>query len=168
MHSTVVSIVAMALVILKICMAVEEEEQVCQQPYKNKLFDYSLNKCYFTAGDSDNFIAAPLVCAGFGGVVLTISSPDDLSDLRRLYKHGPYYFMWLGATANTTFPNQFFWQNGEPVNENLWCSGHPKGDLDHLCSYYSGMPLFGSKHCIYSGNCRAKFFKHAIICEESR
>lgn len=166
MYSTVVSIVAMALVIVTICSA--DDEATCQKPFINKLNDHSLNRCYFMPGDADTFIAAPLVCAGFRGLVFTISSPADFDDLQKLYKNGAYYFLWLGATANTTFPRAFFWQTGEPVNEDLWCSGHPKGNEDHLCTYYSGMPLFGNKHCMYSGSCRASFFKQGIVCQDHR
>ena len=167
MQTAVVSIVvAMASLVILSTICLAQEESTCQQPYKKELYDKLLKKCYFPAGDSDTFIAAPLVCAGFGGLVLSISSPEDFGDLQKLYKHGPYYFLWLGATANTTFPKDFYWQNGEPVNADLWCSGHPKGDANHLCSYYSGMPMFGNKHCMYSGKCRASFFRHGIVCEE--
>ena len=167
MHRTVVvSFLFMALVILKICKA--QDESSCPEPFKNQIEDKVLNKCFYIAGQSDSYVAAPLVCSGFGGIVFTVNSAEDFAELYKIYKSGSYYYLWLGAEANASSPGSFYWQNGEPVSEDLWCRGHPKGDEDYLCTYYSGTPLFGNKNCMYSGRCHARFFRHGIVCENYR
>ena len=135
----------------------------CPEPFVSSLGEHEFDQqCYFIAGSANSFRAASVICEQRNGLVLTVSNDRELMNLPKLYKSNPNYYIWLGAVANAS--NRFHWQDGSPLNDSYWCSGHPKPD--YLCTYYTRtMPLFGgNEHCIYSGKCEASFFKHTVIC----
>ena len=136
----------------------------CPYPFTNSYNGYTFNYCYYYAGKTDSYVKAVDICQKQFSYLVMPKTDAALEDLYKLYKAYPNYYFWVGAAASPANAKTFYFQDGNLVYPYHFCKDHPKGG-NNLCAFYTTTAVVGRDTCIQSGECKASFFDHGVICQ---